>query len=81
MRYPASEKLEIIRLDTHAASGNFRGCACASCHKETTEVTKEIRRWLVENKQCTNCAIDLMPMEWPAGLSTVVCFLAIRIPQ
>ena len=25
MRYPASEKLEIIRLDTHAASGNFRG--------------------------------------------------------
>ena len=67
---------------SHAASGNFRGgCACASCHKETTEVTREIRRWLVENKPCTNCSIDLMPMEWPAGLSTVGCSLAIRIPQ
>jgi hypothetical protein len=26
-------------------------------------VSREIRRWLVENKPCTNCAIDLMPME------------------
>ena len=31
--------------------------------RKTAEVIREIRRWRVENKPCTNCDIDLMPME------------------
>jgi hypothetical protein len=26
-------------------------------------MTRETRHWIVENKTCTHCAIDLMPME------------------
>src|SRR5664279_1650688 len=35
--------------------------------RKAAEVTREIRRWLVENKPCTFFACDLISMDWLAG--------------